>query len=205
VSIVRAERARSGTALALGGIALDLALALLVGLIRNASGPVGERHVEGALPTVAIALAVAAPGIVALVGVVRKRAALYLAAAIACLPIAVISIAVMPIVVPAVLLVAAFLRDPRAAAEFGPLDGVIAIGFAVPVAVGVLILVTRTVPYSYTFANGHEGGDAFTRGHAVLSIALTVVDIAVVALLSGLPRGRTAVDHRQRTRARAPM
>ena len=187
----RVGRVRSGTSFALAGILFDLALALAIGALRNGSGSVGERHAEGALPTVAIALAVAAPGIVALVGVVRRRAALYLAAAIASLPLAIVSIAVVPIWISTALFAIAFFREPGAAVGFGPLDGVIAVGFAVPVFVGLLVMITHTHPYTYRFADGGESGDAFTRANALRSIVLTHVDVAVVAVLASVPRTRS--------------
>jgi len=193
MAIAAPARVRSGTSLAVAGAMFDLLLALAIGLLRNANGSVGERHVEGALPTIAIALAIAAPGIVALVGVVRRRPALFLAAAIASLPLAIVSIAAVPVWISTALFAIAFFRAPGAAAQFGPLDGVIAIGFAVPVFVGLLVMITHTHQYTYQYASGGESGDAFTRANAALSIVLTIAAVVIVSLLATLPRRRSPI------------
>src|SRR5882672_4503229 len=97
------HRRRAGTTLALVGAAMDLALAAGLGVIRTTQSSAGQRHVEGPLPTLALALALAAPGIVALVGVAIDRPVLFGAASFASWPLTIVSIAAVPIWIPATL------------------------------------------------------------------------------------------------------
>jgi hypothetical protein len=190
---------RPGTKLALAGAIVDLALAAAVGAIRTAGASVGQAHAEGALPTIAIVFVVAAPGILALVGIVTARPMLFGAAGFACGPLVIVSIATFPLVVPCVLLIAAFIQSQRAQPPAPLLTGLVLVAFPVPVLVGLWILVTATAQFTYNFPGGSESGDYFTPGHAGLCIALVTVGIVLASLLARLgpaPTRRGAVSSR---------
>jgi hypothetical protein len=177
---------RPGTRPALIGAALNLAIAVGIGVLRATNGSTGENHAEGWLPTIAIAATLAAPGVLALIGVATQRPVLYGAAGVACMPLVIVSVAAFPIVVPGVLLIVAFARAQTLQPAPAWLTGVLLTGFPVPLLVGLWILVTQTAEFTYTFPGGSEGGEYFTPGHAVLCIALVVADVVVAAALAGL-------------------
>jgi hypothetical protein len=172
-----------GTKLALTGAALDLVIAVGLGVLRTTLGSTGENHAEGWLPTIALSAAVAAPGVLALVGVVLHRPVLYGAAGVACAPLVIVSIAAFPLVVPCVLLVVAFVR----AQESGPAPALptalLLGGFPVPLVAGVWILVTQTAQFTYNFSGGSESGEYFTPAHATLCIVLVVLDVVIAGAI----------------------
>lgn len=193
------HRPRPGTKLALAGAIVDLALAAAVGAIRTAGASAGQAHAEGALPTIAFVVVLAAPGIVALVGIVTARPMLFGAAGFACGPLIIVSIATFPLVVPCALLIAAFVQSQRTQPPAPLLTGLVLVAFPVPLLVGLRILVTATAPFTYNFPGGSESGDYFTPGHAGLCIALVTVDVVLASLLARLgpaPRRRGAVSSR---------
>jgi hypothetical protein len=177
---------RPGTKPALIGAALNLAIAAGIGVLRVTNGSTGRNHAEGWLPTIAIVAALAAPGVLALIGVATQRPVLYGAAGVACMPLVIVSIAAFPILVPGALLIVAFAREQTVQAAPAWLTGVLLAGFPVPIVVGLWILVTRTAEFTYNFAGGSEGGEYFTPGHAVLCIALVATDVVVAAAVAGL-------------------
>ena len=193
------HRPRPGTKLALAGAIVDLALAAAVGAIRTAGASAGQAHAEGALPTIAFVVVLAAPGIVALVGIVTARPMLFGAAGFACGPLIIVSIATFPLVVPCALLIAAFVQSQRTQPPAPLLTGLVLVAFPVPLLVGLRILVTATAPFTYNFPGGSESGDYFTPGHAALCIALVTVDVVLASLLARLgpaPRRRGVVSSR---------
>jgi hypothetical protein len=168
---------RPGTALALTGAFLDLALAAAIGVLRAVGGSTGESRAEGLLPTLAIVAALAAPGALALLGIALDRPVLFGAAGLTCGPLILVSIAAFPILIASVVLFVAF-GKATAAQPLKAVDAIILVGFPIPVLVGLWILVTQTSQYTYNFAGGSEGGEYFTAGHALLCIALVVADVA---------------------------
>ena len=178
------HRRRAGTTLALVGAAMDLALAAGLGVIRTTLSSAGQRHVEGPLPTLALVLALAAPGIVALVGVAIDRPVLFGAASFASWPLAFVSIAAVPIWIPATLFLIAFARAETAKRSPSLRAGLILAAFPMPILAGLWLLVVNTRQFTYNFAGGSEGGDYFTPGHGLFCIALITLDILVVTLLA---------------------
>jgi len=190
-AVARHATRRSARTLAVAGVVLDLALAVGVGVLRAVNSTGGQRRAEGPLPTIALALVLAAPGIVALVGVVTGRPVLFGAAGIACAPLALVSIAAFPIAVPAGLLLLAFVRGEHAQPSTPLLTGCIIAGFTAMLTVALYTLVTMTAEFSYNApGGGSESGDYFTRGHAVTSIVIVCVAIVSATGLSRLGPAR---------------
>ena len=180
------QRRRAGTTPAIVGALTDLALAAGLGAIRATHGSIGERHVEGPLPTLAIVIALAAPGIVALVGIAIERPVLFGAASFACWPLAIVSIAAVPIWIPATLFLIAFARAETAKRSPTLLAGLILAVFPVPILIGLWLLVTNTREFTYNFAGGSEGGQYFTPGNAVICIVIVTLDLFVMTVLARL-------------------
>jgi hypothetical protein len=175
---------RPGTTLAVAGAATDLVLAAALGLVRATHSSVGLRHVEGPLPTVAIVVALAAPGVLALVGVAIRRPILFGAAGFACGPLIIVSVIAFPFLVAGGLLIAAFVRAQTAKLSPGGVVALIFVTFPVTVALGLRTLILQTREFTYTFPGGSEGGEYFTPAHAVVCIAFVVAGIAFVATLA---------------------
>jgi hypothetical protein len=180
----------SGSNLAMTGAVLDLALAAGIGLIRSSGASAGMRHAEGPLPTVAMVVAFAAPGVAALIGIAIKRPVLFGAAAFGCGPLVIFSIAAFPMIIPFVLFFTAFAKAQTGRRRPSLLAGLILGGFAIPIVGGLWILITETSQYTYNFAGGSEGGEYFTAGHAALCIALVVADVIVASTLAWLSPDR---------------
>lgn len=187
--------ARPGLRFVLVGAALSFALAAGIWAIRTAGASVGARHAEGALPSLAMAFAFAAPGILALIGLAIDRPVLSCAAGFGCFPLVFVSIVAFPVVIPGTLFLLAF-ADAQATRRSLSIPAYVAIVlFPIPLVAGLWILITHTAQYTYALADGgSEGGDYFTPANAALCIALVAIDIVVVALIaratSGPPRGR---------------
>jgi hypothetical protein len=169
---------------ALLGAGLDLALAAALGAIRTAGSSAGLRHVEGPLPTLAMVVAFAAPGVVALIGVAIDRPVLFGAAGFACMPLIFVSIVAFPMVIAGVVLIVAYSQASAVTPSPRLFGGLILGGFFVPILVGLWILITRTAQFTYRYAGGSEGGDYFTPGHAALCIGLVVADVLIVTSLA---------------------
>ena len=180
------RRLLPGSKLALAGAATNLTLAAGLGAIRTINGSVGQRHVEGPLPTLAIVIAFAAPGVLALIGIAIDRPVLFGAAGIACLPLTIVSIAAIPILLPAVLLLLAFARATSAQRSQSLLGGLVLVGFQAPIVAGLWILITDTREFTYNFPGGSEGGEYFTPGHAAFCIAIVAVDLLIASALARL-------------------
>ncbi len=182
--------ATPGTGPAIAAAILNFALAGGVGAIRTAGSSVGMRRAEGPLPTAAMVIAFAAPGIAALIGVAIQRPVLFGAAAFACGPLVVLSIAAFPMIIPCVLYFAAFAKAQTGRRGPSVLAGLILGGFAVPILAGLWILITETNQYTYNFAGGSESGDYFTAAHAVLCIAIVAADIVAACALAWVSPAR---------------
>jgi hypothetical protein len=170
--------------LAVAGAVMNLATALAVIAIRWTHSSVGARRAEGVLPTLALGAVVAAPGVVALVGVATQRAVLFAAAAVASGPITIISIATFPLVVPALLLILAFAISGRPLSTPVPAVGVV-VGFALILAFALALLLTGMREYSYNFpGGGSESGGYVPAARAALCLLLVAVDVAATTALS---------------------
>jgi hypothetical protein len=163
---------------------MDLALAAGLGVIRTTQSSAGQRHVEGSLPTLALVVVLAAPGIVALVGVAIDRPVLFGAASFASWPLAFVSIAAVPIWIQATLFLIAFARAETAKRSPSLRAGLILAVFPMPILAGLWLLVVNTRQFTYNFAGGSEGGEYFTPGHGLLCIALVALDVLVVTVLA---------------------
>jgi hypothetical protein len=181
---------RPGTKLAAAGAATDLALAAALGIVRATHSSVGLRHVEGPLPTVAIAFALAAPGVLALIGIAINRPILWGAAGFACAPLIIVSIIAFPFLIASALLIAAFVQaqTPKRTPPW-PLVALIFVAFPLTITIGLRTLIVETREFTYAFPGGSEGGDYFTPAHAVFCIALVLAGTAFVTALA-----RTFVD-----------
>ena len=127
---------------------------------------------------------VAAPGVMALVGVATRRAVLFAAAAVASAPVAIISIATFPMVVPAALLIVAFATSTHQLSSRVPAAAVV-LCFAVVLAVALALLLTGMRPYSYNLANGgSESGDYVPAARALLCLLVVTLDVAVATASS---------------------
>ncbi|MDQ1455808.1 MAG: hypothetical protein QOH28_1428 [Actinomycetota bacterium] len=177
---------RPGSKLALAGAVTNLAVAAGLGAIRATHSSVGLRHVEGQLPTLAIVITVAAPGVLSLIGVAIDRPVLFGAAGIACLPLTIVSIAAVPIFLPAVFFLLAFARATSTQRSLSLLGGLVLIGFQAPILVGLWVLITQTREFTYRFGGGSEGGEYFTPAHAGFCIAIVAVDLVIASALARL-------------------
>jgi hypothetical protein len=177
---------RPGSKLALTGAVTNLGLAAGLGAIRATNGSVGQRHAEGPLPTLALVIAVAAPGVLALIGIAIDRPVLFGAAGIACPPLAIVSVAAIPILLPAVFLLLAFARATSRQRFQSFLGGLVLVGFQAPILAGLWILITETREFTYNFPGGSEGGEYFTPGHAGICIAIVAIDLVIAATLARL-------------------
>jgi len=163
---------------------IEVALAIVVASVRAVGSAAGQRHAEGPLPTVAFGVVLAAPGLLALLGVCMRRPVMLGAAGITCFPLAVMSVVVFPIVVSAVLLLVAFGR----ASAGGPTSLRRSVTAFVPPVVLLVVasslLVFGMQPYSYTYATGGEAGAYVTASHAGLAVVLVAVSLAFTVFLA---------------------
>jgi hypothetical protein len=178
----------SGTTFAVTGVLADVALAVGLGVLRWTNSQVGERRAEGALPTLALVGVMIAPGVLALIGVAIARPLLFLVAGIACFPLAIVSIAAVPIWVPAVAFLIAFVQASRSEPPAPWLGALIVASFTALLLVAVLILITGTGQYIYTYSGGSQGGDYFLSSRAAVSILLVVLDLVVATAMARLSR-----------------
>ena len=190
---------RPGTKLALAGAGIDLALAGAIGVFRATHSSAGQWHMEGPLPTTALAVAMAAPGVLALIGIAIHRPILFGAAGFACGPLIVVSILAFPFLIACVLLVLAFAQAQTAKVPPMAVVALIFVTFPFSIAIGLRTLIFQTREFTYNGpSGGSEGGDYFTPAHAVLCIALVAAGLAFCATLAyfttaPLPRTRRRV------------
>jgi uncharacterized membrane protein len=183
---------RPGRRLAGSGAVLDLILAAAIGVVRASLGSTGAARAEGPLPTIAIVAALAAPGVVALVGIAGNRPALFGAAGFACGPLILVSIVAFPILFAAALLLVAW-AQATAGRRISGTDALVLVGFPIPLVFGLGILITQTSHYTYNFAGGSESGEYFTARNALLCIAIVVADVVgACALARRAPASRYA-------------
>jgi hypothetical protein len=128
----------------------------------------------------------AAPGVVALLGVGVARPVLYGAAGAACFPLAFVSILAAPIWLPAVLFTIAFVQASNTRPHASLLGLLVLVGFTVLLFVALRILITGNGHYSYTYPGGSEGGDYFLPTHAMLCIVVVGIDLVLATALARL-------------------
>ncbi len=176
------------------GVVVELALAVLLGVVRRSGSDVGQRHVEGPIPAVAIVVVLATPGLLALIGLRTRRPAMICAAGVACLPLAPVSIAVIPIVIPAVLFFAAFARADMTEASGTNVARAVAVTFAsaaLVLAAGALFVVGMH-QYSYSYGGGGDSGSYVPASHALVAVALVGIDLVVTTMGATVRSARTA-------------
>jgi len=184
VHVTRTNRS-PGRTCALVGAGVQLAIAIAFGVIRETNASVGERHVEGPLPTLALAAVVAAPGVLALVGVLIDRPVLFGAAAAACLPLAIISIAALPALLPAGLLLVAFIQATSVRPPAPAPTLVIFAAFIGLVVVALGIILSGKGTYIFTYPDGgQEGGDYYLPGPSAVALAIVTGAVGLVTALA---------------------
>lgn len=175
-----------GVMLGWSGVVVVLALAVLVACVRAIGSTVGQRHAEGPIPTIAFGALLAAPGLLAVIGLLTRRPVMVGAGGVACVPLAILSILTVPILIPAGLLLVAFVRADQAEdATLGPVRAAASIGGCVTllaVAVGLLVLGMR--PYTYEYATGGEQGAYVPASHGVAALAVVGVNLALTTLVA---------------------
>lgn len=181
--------------LAVVGALADLALAAGLGVLRATNSQVGERRAEGHLPTLALVIVLAAPGVAALLGVAIARPVLFGAAGFACFPLAVVSIAAVPIWLPAVLFLIAFVQASNTRPPAPLLGGIVLVGFTALLLVALRILITGNGQYTYSYPGGSEGGDYFLPSRATFCILIVVADLVLATALARLSPSPTRRSH----------
>jgi len=200
----RPRRVRTaGTTFAGVGALIDLALAVGLGVLRATNSQVGQRRAEGHLPTLALVIVLAAPGVAALLGVAIARPVLFGAAGFACFPLAFVSIAAVPIWLAGVLFLSAFVRASNNLPP-APLVGIVLVGFTALLVVALGILITGSGQYTYSYPGGSEGGEYFLPGRATFCILIVVADLVIVTALARLSPSptRRSLDAANNTPAR---
>ncbi len=175
---------REGAGLAWSGVAIDVVLAVAVAAFRYAHATVGQRHAEGVAPTVAIGVLFAAPALLAAIGLRTSRPVLVGSAAIACGPLMILSIAAFPIVVPAALFAVSYARASRRAAPARTKTMIAGGLFVVVHVVAIGVWLIGWGSFTYEFPGGSEGGAYVLPVHAVVTILVVGVNVAVAALLA---------------------
>lgn len=178
---VIASRLEAGGRLAFVASAGAIAWAVGLGVLRLLNSQAGQRRAEGVIPTVALVVLLAAPGVLGFVGMAAARPSLFLAAGAACLPLGVVSIAATPIWIAGALLVVAFARSP-AAARGNPRAAFCALLFFAGVVLGVGVLLFRTGEYSYRTATGGQEGEYLLPSRAAAAIVIVATDLAVTVV-----------------------
>ncbi len=131
------------------------------------------------------ALGFAAPflglGTVALVGILRQRPALVLAAGVALMPMALVSIVLIPLLIPAI-----FLTVCSAAKQFRPGDLVLPglLAFGLLVVFGVLVFHQDPVTWSTPEGGGYSG-NIVTSTEATFASATTAAIVSAATLITG--------------------
>jgi hypothetical protein len=166
------------------GVALDLVLAAAVGAIRTLNTEPGQGRAEGPWASLALAMLVAGPGLVALIGLATQRRALAGAGGLACYPVAILSIVTLPLAIVGLLLLIGFSRrPPRAWART-----LVALVTFLLGAIAAIPLLLPTADYSYQTVGYGESGGYVPVTHAGLAVVLVVMaTVAATAVATGGP------------------
>lgn len=165
--------------------------AIGLGVLRMVTSQTGQRRAEGVLPTVALVVLVAAPGVLGLVGIAAARPSLFLAAGAACLPLGVLSIAATPIWIAGALFVVAYARSSTAL-RGSPRTAFEAVLFCAGVLLAVGVLLFRTGEYSYRTATGGQEGEYFLPSRAAAAVVIVAADLALTVVVAR-PNGGAAL------------
>jgi len=160
----------ASVAVVLGGVA--------VAFIHYYGGSPGSP--EGRFAALGFAAPFIGAGLVALVGTLRGRPALVLAAGVALIPMSVLSIVLMPLMIPAVLLIVHAIQhrfDPRDLA----VPAILAFGLVAVLA--VLVFHQDPVAWS-TPEGGGSSSDIVTTSEAAIAISATVAVVLIAAVRS---------------------
>jgi hypothetical protein len=171
-----------GARFAWSGVAVDLVFAVALAAFRHGNASAGQRHAEGMLPSVALGVICAAPGVIAAIGVRLRCPTLVAAAGIACAPILILSIATFPIVLPASLFAVAF---AQATGWAPPARARVVLAGALFVALSVVAMVVWLRDwghYDYVFAGGSESGDYVLPAHAVVAMVIAGANVVLTTL-----------------------
>lgn len=184
-----------GFVVAIGAFVVAAGFALAA--LRFVGGTPPEQGVEGAVGSLALGAAVAAPGVLAMLAV-KDRPALLLPAAIVLIPLSFLSFALvtLPLLIPAVMLLIGYGR--RASGRpvaVGKTGGTLLAVFVLLTA-AVVILFIHQDPRSYTTSTG--GGstsDVITFAESLPSIALTACAVASGWVLAAPRRTSHRPEH----------
>jgi hypothetical protein len=161
----------------------DLVMAAGVGILRSTHTPFGEYRVEGLLPTFALMLLLAAPGVLALIGAATAQPVLFAVAGVACFPLAIISMAALPIWLPGAGFLISYNRASRASRWSGA-QSLMAASFLAVLLLALVLLVAAKGQYTYTYPGGSEGGDYYLPSRALWTIGVIVADLALAAIVA---------------------
>jgi hypothetical protein len=176
--------------------AVVVAAGLGLAVLRFVGGTPAEQGVEGAIGSLALGAAVAAPGVLAVLAL-DSRPALLLPAAIVLVPLSFLSFALvtLPLLIPAGMLLVGYGR--RSVGQPPPVGSAVGTCAAVllTLAAAVVVLFVHQDPRSYTTATG--GGstsDVITFAESLFSLALTAAAVAVAWALSAPRRDAVRTD-----------
>jgi hypothetical protein len=173
-----------GSRLARFGVAVDLLIAVAIATFRHAHASVGQRHVEGILPSVALGVLFVSPGLLAAVGLRISRPVLVGFAAITCVPLMILSIAAFPILVPAVLFAVSYARASNRVVMPSKRTVIAGATFVILSVVAMGVWLIGWGEFNYVFPGGGESGEYVLPAHAVLTILLVGSNVAITTLLA---------------------
>ena len=173
-----------GARLAMFGVLLDLAAAIGLTLLRLHLASAGQRHAEGLLPSIALGVLVAVPGVLGVLGIRLRRPVLLGAAAIVCVPLIILSVAALPIVLPATCFaIACHQAWPSVPLPQNRVLYAIVGCIALQVA-AVVVWLSGWGQYTYRYVNGGESGSYVRPLHAILAVVLGVAACVVASVLT---------------------
>jgi hypothetical protein len=173
-----------GSGLARCGVAVDVLIAVAIATFRYSHASAGQRHAEGILPSLALGLLFASPGLLATVGIRIARPVLCGFAAITCVPLTIVSIAAFPMLLPAALFAASFVQASNRVAT-PPKTTVVAGAMFVTLTVAALeVWLMGWGGYTYVFPGGGESGEYILPAHAVFTILLVGANVASSTFLA---------------------
>ena len=152
------------------GVALDLAIAALVGVVRAHGTATGQYLAEGPWATLAFVVLVGGPGLLGIVGLRTRRPDLFGAAGVPGVLLSPISIVVWPLVVPSVLLLISFARHPIQ--SLGRTALTVTCFLVGSIAAFAVLL--NMEPYSYSSGSSGDSGSYVPPSHAWLAIGLVL-------------------------------
>jgi hypothetical protein len=173
------------------GVGIVLTMATIAGLLRASGTPSPERAVAGDWGTIAFALVVATPAVLALVGS-HDRPWLLAAAAVLLVPMCFLSFSFLffPLIVPSVLFLSDAITRPRPEPRrVAQCTGAVLSALFVIAAVLSLFAHTDAVSWSTATQSG-TASDVITSTEALTAVGFLVAAVAIAALTppDGSPR-----------------